>query len=342
MSNILNGLQNAIAVVTNARTKLAERTSSDNIRIESDRIARREPGGERPGNHLDNDWAGREILGNYLIGGGDQVITNDPNWTAYMQNNHILSNELDIRAVADAQQLFNMSNDQVIRIDENFPTQIENGESIVGYQYLHGTNGGLGRTGIVDIVRNADGTATVNLNMQYSWNDVIDPNNNYTTDTIKNRIAEIATLGQADPYDMQINWSENTQIILDKDGNVTKINRDAAPDVQRNFPGNRNDDPTIESIRTESTRDTNAASSPVTNVTTTTHRDGTTTTQTTVTSPTGGTYSASNNSDTTNNSGQSEDHKSTADEKQEAADRRGTMDVSSPGGTPGGLGQVHG
>jgi len=128
---------------------------------------------------------GGEILGNYLIGGDDKVITNDPNWAAYMQNNHILSNELDLRAVADAQQLFNMSDDQVIRIDENFPTQIDNGESVVGYQYLHGTNGGLGRTGTVDIVRNPDGTATVNLNMQYSWNDVIDPNEEYDTDTKK-------------------------------------------------------------------------------------------------------------------------------------------------------------
>jgi len=37
-----------------------------------------------------------------------------------------------------------------------------------------------------------------------------------------------------------------------------------------------------------------------------------------------------------------DDHKSSADERQEEEERRGTMDVSSPGGTPGGLGQVHG
>jgi len=59
MSNILNGLQNAIAVVTNARTKLTERRNSGNARIESDRIARRTPGGENPRNHFDNDWAGK-------------------------------------------------------------------------------------------------------------------------------------------------------------------------------------------------------------------------------------------------------------------------------------------
>jgi len=308
MKNILNGIQNAISVVTEARSKLSEIKSrseqafgkrSDNGRIESDRLTRREPGGENPRNHLDNDWAGRTILGNYLAGGGDQVITNDPDWTEYMQNNHILSNELDLRAVADAQQLYNMSDDQVIRIDENFPTQIENGESIIGYQYLHGTNGGLGRTGTISIERNPDGTAVVNLDMQYSWNDVIDPNGKYSTDTVKNRIAEAITLGKADPYDMQINWSENTQIVLDKDGNVSKINRDADPNVQRNYPGNRNDDPTIESIRTESTRDVDAVSSPVTNKTVTTRIEKlddkteivTETTKITVTSPTGGTYS---------------------------------------------------
>jgi len=36
------------------------------------------------------------------------------------------------------------------------------------------------------------------------------------------------------------------------------------------------------------------------------------------------------------------EHKSSADEREEEENRRGTMDVSSPGGTPGGLGQVHG
>jgi hypothetical protein len=54
----------------------------------------------------------------------------------------------------------------------------------------------------------------------YTWNDRIDPNPQYSTDRWKSTLAEVATLGQADPYDMRITWHAPTKLVLDQDGRV--------------------------------------------------------------------------------------------------------------------------
>ena len=51
--------------------------------------------------------------------------------------------------------------------------------------------------------------------------DRIDPNPIYETDRRKSTIAEIITLGRADPYRISITWSEETTVSLDASGNVT-------------------------------------------------------------------------------------------------------------------------
>ena len=69
--------------------------------------------------------------------------------------------------------------------------EIENGEGIIGYQYLHGTNANVGdfeRDCTASIARTAEGSATVTLEMQYRWNDVIDPNPQYSTDRWKGQL----------------------------------------------------------------------------------------------------------------------------------------------------------
>ena len=207
-------------------SKEREETTRDDRRqdreIESDRRWRREEGANGDTGHLANDWAGRSILSRYLTGGGDWHIDNDPDWSEYMQANSILTNDLRNRAIEDSQSLF-QSNDSSAWIDENYHTNIENGEGVVGYQYLHGTNGGFDREGALEIQRHSDGSATVTLEMEYTWNDVIDPNPQYNTDNWKNFIAEGITLGRADPYEISITWTETTVVELDPQGNPTSI-----------------------------------------------------------------------------------------------------------------------
>ncbi len=207
------------------REQRTDRRMDRNIR--SDGRWRREEGGDGSG-HFSNDWAGRSILERYLTGDGDWNIKNDPRWTKYMQNNPTLTNDLKNRAVKTAHMLHQTGKSST-SIDETFPMEIENGEGIVGYQYLHGTNanaGGFERKGIATITPNASGGSTVRMKMTYTWNDVIDPNPKYSTDRWKSTIAEIVTLGQADAYEIHIAWSETTVIQLDANGNPLSINNE--------------------------------------------------------------------------------------------------------------------
>lgn len=193
-------------------------------RIRTDERWRRESGGDDSG-HLSNDWAGRSILERYLTGGGDWNIANDPRWTEYMQANSTLTNDLEQRAIETAGKLYQSGQNQAT-IDETFAMAVENGEGVVGYQYLHGTNGNVGgfkRDGVATVSANSSGGQTVRLDMSYTWNDVIDPNPQYATDQWKNTIAETITLGQADPYEIHITWSETTIVELDANGKPVSI-----------------------------------------------------------------------------------------------------------------------
>jgi hypothetical protein len=202
-------------------------------RISRDDREGREPGGggrsRGRGGDLDNDWAGRAILEHYLRGGGDWVIENDPNWTEYMSANDYLRRNLMEPVQVQAQSAL----DQFLRngtsdgsFDQRFHMEIENGEGIVGYQYLHGTNTDTGDfqfRGDTAVRPLPDGKYEVTLNSEYTWNDRIDPNGIYATDRIKSGIAEVLTLGRADPYDIHITWPGQTKIIMDVNGNVYDV-----------------------------------------------------------------------------------------------------------------------
>ncbi len=176
--------------------------------------------------HLSNDWAGRAILERYLAGEDDWVIDNDPTWTQYMQSNPSLTQEMEEynnnQATTAVQQYL-----QSGQRDGTFATQtsveMENGEGIVGYQYLHGTNstvGGFQHNGTTSVKPLPDGTYEVTVNSNYQWNDVIDPNDQYSTDRRKSQFAEFITLGQADPYNIHIGWRGSSTVIVDAQGNV--------------------------------------------------------------------------------------------------------------------------
>ncbi len=212
-------------------TDIDSGASRDDRRVQDDQLTRTPPGGrdqrERErGGDFNNDWAGRSILDRYLSGGDDWTINDDPNWNDYMKSNPSLTGQLSPRAGSVAVQLY----DQLTRggsstavFDDTFHMDIENGEGIVGYQYLHGTNVDVGdfrMNGAATIVRTADGGYDVKINADYTWNDVIDPNGQYRTDQIKSTLAEIITLGRADPYDIHITWPGETVIHLDAGGNI--------------------------------------------------------------------------------------------------------------------------
>jgi uncharacterized protein YukE len=204
-------------------------------RLRTDDLFRRDEGGSRGNSHFDNDWAGRAILDRYLSGGGDWTINDDEEWTRYMTSNELLSRQLVGPAQEQAQQALQnylAGTGPSGSFDERFHAEIQNGEGIVGYEYLHGTSSDAGDfqfAGNTNVTPLPDGTYQVTIDGSYTWHDTIDPNPQYTTDTWKSRLAEIATLGAADPYDIHINWDKRTTVVLDARGNVQSISGYPAP-----------------------------------------------------------------------------------------------------------------
>jgi hypothetical protein len=203
-------------------------------RIRSDDIWRRTEGGDGDG-HFSTDWAGRAILERYMLGGDDWVINDDPDWSRYMMNNEQLRGQLAGPVedqASEALRRYLAGEGNRTSFNQTFPAEIQNGEGIVGYQYLHGTNqevGGFNFSGNSTVQPRADGTYEVIIDGGYQWNDKIDPNPQYSTDRWKSTLAEVITLGQADPYDLHITWHSQTRVILDKDGNVVSASGYPAP-----------------------------------------------------------------------------------------------------------------
>lgn len=197
------------------------------------RVERDERGRDREGNdHFSHDWAGRAILERYLTGGGDWTLDHDPTWSQYMMDNaennpseEGLGNrvrQLNDDAVAEA--IANYESTGQTSMDHSATTNavLDNGEGIVGSQYLHGSNadaGGFQYDSSTTVTPNGDGTYTVQVTPEYTFNDRIDPNGQYVTDRVKSTFAEIITLGQADPYDIHISWGEPVTMVVDADGN---------------------------------------------------------------------------------------------------------------------------
>jgi hypothetical protein len=183
----------------------------------------------RNGSSLSNDWAGRAILGRYLSGGGDWNIQNQPAWTQYMQANPSLKASLAQHTSQQAQAAVNnfRSTGQADgKYDITYHQDIENGEGIVGYQYLHGTNkdvGDFNQRGTTHVTQLPNGNYQVKMDNHFQWNDVIDPNPQYSTDRWKSTVAEVLTLGRADPYNIHIGWDASTTVEVDPSGKVVSM-----------------------------------------------------------------------------------------------------------------------
>jgi hypothetical protein len=171
---------------------------------------------------FESDWAGRAILERYLGGEGDWDIRNNPLWTEYMKRSDLLRGQLHTQVIVAAREAEAFHHDGTFPVNKTFHAEVENGEGIVGYQYLHGTNKDVGDFQIagnaktehvygesrLDILASIEPGATVEMQLQFVWNDKIDPNPEYGSDTVKSIIAEIITFGEAESYRISIGWTD--------------------------------------------------------------------------------------------------------------------------------------
>ena len=190
---------------------------------------------------LKSDWVGREILIAWLFGGDGrldslpkQTITDDDGievtlpvwdiyttpaygkdsanlyWGPYMMKSYKLTNGNPIENSRGLKEIllqeFNdieMGSIKNISITENIA--IENGEQIIGHQYLHGTNAKVGGFKITGTA-SKESNGKVIAKMHFEWNDVIDPNFQYDTDSLKVQIAQEIPGSSFQNYIAKIAW----------------------------------------------------------------------------------------------------------------------------------------
>ncbi|MBR1757709.1 MAG: RHS repeat-associated core domain-containing protein, partial [Lachnospiraceae bacterium] len=154
---------------------------------------------------LKNDWAGRAILWHWLTGNGEDFIADNEKWDKYMNDNEILTEKILILVKSVAVSL---QYGECVILDLTTNCEIENGESIIGYQYLHGTNadvGGLQITGYIKRHYND----IIEYDLRCTWNDMIDPNFKYSSDKAKSDFAHSIPFVNPTDYYIAVKWNVN-------------------------------------------------------------------------------------------------------------------------------------
>ncbi|GMO38070.1 MAG: hypothetical protein Ta2B_17770 [Termitinemataceae bacterium] len=168
------------------------------------------------GKDFKSDYFGRVILKHYLYGGGKPLSFNDKKWGDYMRN---APADLDHNAPALKEQIGSQIANQSQQLgadvgasmgfDITFQGFTENGEGIIGYNYLHGTESEAGHLQVSGtMLRNQDGSISVNYTAQ--WNDKLDPNYSYDSDSAKERFAK--TIANPTDFTIKITWDDTMTI----------------------------------------------------------------------------------------------------------------------------------
>jgi hypothetical protein len=197
--------------------------------------------GRREGDPLggfDTDWAGRVLLAHYLYGGGDKMdIWHDSDWTGYMTRSERLREQNMNQVIAIVVDLMKRKQTGKLPVYKKYHAEVENGEGMVGYQYLHGTNKTVGDfeiwgTGTVSKVDQAgvammpgsnpyapdveyhEAGTRIDLELTYQWNDIIDPNGKYISDLVKDYIAQQISFYQAEGYAFSVAWKDKCTVFV--------------------------------------------------------------------------------------------------------------------------------
>lgn len=157
-----------------------------------------------------SDSEGRFILWHWLYGKGKEVnFSDNKQWTKYMEANQILTTKVQGLVRGYAAQV---GNGETRSFDITTSMEIENGEQMIGYQYLHGTNADVGGFKIAgSITKDQNGGATVSFS--YQWNDRIDPNFIYESDSKKAKFAK--SFANPKDYTIRIQWSDSSTLSSD-------------------------------------------------------------------------------------------------------------------------------
>ena len=152
------------------------------------------------------DDQGRQILDHWLEGSGTSMnIYKDSSWSTYMRSNSTLTSQIDAELEKDA---INRETSGTLN-PKNINVIIENGYT-TGYEYLHGTNGGLDIIGTVTATKRPYSDYLYEIQLEYNvtltWNDIIDPNETYERDRFLANGAE--WFYNPKNYSIKITWDD--------------------------------------------------------------------------------------------------------------------------------------
>ena len=173
-------------------------------------INRTDEAGFFPKGSFKFDRHGVEILWHWLYGNGETiVIVDDQKWTDYLNKAPLCTscNHID-EPVSFEEYMISRYRGMPLTdgVSEPIhePMAFMNGEGIVGYNYLHGTDETVGGF-----------SYTVNIYMSYGYkvydfdfvyNDIIDPNYKYDSDREKVEFAKHIPFANPTDYTIQIRW----------------------------------------------------------------------------------------------------------------------------------------
>ena len=159
--------------------------------------------------HFKMDKFGLEILQHYLYGLGTEKqipITNE-SWGKYMRDSGVLTLQINRYLLDETKKFDKTESSHVFSFSKHMETN--NGEGIIGYNYLHGSDSKLGDVEVHGVMKRLeDGSISVFYAAQ--WNDTMNPNLQYPSDRVKAKIGDIISLGKARDYILRIQWHNET------------------------------------------------------------------------------------------------------------------------------------
>jgi hypothetical protein len=162
------------------------------------------------------DHAGEQIVGAWLYGDGeDRDIVDDPYWTAYMMAHKDMRRQIRDRLLPALWKILDLKKLRIFPISERFHAEFPENSGYSGYALLHGSNKTVGdflMTGTADVREPydlAEGGYDIELDLRFRFNDIVDPNSNYTMDQIRSVIANVVSFGRAKDYRLSINWGSS-------------------------------------------------------------------------------------------------------------------------------------
>ena len=155
------------------------------------------------------DERGKELLNHWLEGSEEMLVLKDQSWKSYMMANTELPWQLRSRLRSDARSRTNSG-----PINFRFQALIENGYT-TGYELLHGTDAAVGDfhiTGRAVVAGKGTDRLDITYELQYRWNDIIDPNPDYRLDTILASVLE--WFYDPGDYVVRVIWDANSSVTV--------------------------------------------------------------------------------------------------------------------------------